>query len=177
MSISRFAALLPLLALLLSASPASAAHHTVNDDVAKALAGIEEKLVGLAEATPDGKFSYKPTPEVRSTSEVFMHVAAANYFLAGFLGAEKPADVNPGSLEKEVSTKAAVVAQLKKSFAHAKKAVAGVSQDDLTTAIKMFGSDSTKRGAMLTLVEHGSEHLGQSIAYARMAGVVPPWSR
>lgn len=173
----RSAAFLPLLALLLSASPALAAHHTVNDDVAKALAGIEKKLIGLAEATPDGKFSFKPTPEVRSVSEVFMHVAAANYFLAGFLGAEMPSDVNPGSLEKEVTTKAGVVEHLEKSFAHATKAVASVSQDDLMTAIKMFGSDSTKRGALIVLVEHASEHLGQSIAYARMAGVVPPWSR
>lgn len=173
----RIASVLAACALLVSASPATAAHHTINDDVAKSTAGIEKKLVGLAEAMPAEKFGYKPTPEVRSVSEVFMHVAAANYLFAGFLGADPPSGVDPRSLEKEVTAKADVIEHLKKSFAHVKTAVAGVSQEDVETAVKVFGSESTKRGVMVMLVEHGGEHTGQAIAYARMAGVVPPWSR
>ena len=70
-----------------------------------------------------------------------------------------------------------MIAQLKKSFEHARNAVKAVSEAQLNDAIKMFGQDATKRKAMITLVEHGSEHLGQSIAYARMNQITPPWSQ
>ena len=81
------------------------------------------------------------------------------------------------NLEKNVTMQADVIAQMKKSFDHARAAVESVSEAQLEDAIKMFGQDATKRKAMLTMVEHASEHLGQSIAYARSNGVTPPWSR
>jgi uncharacterized damage-inducible protein DinB len=43
--------------------------------------------------------------------------------------------------------------------------------------IKLFGRDASVRLAMMLTIEHNSEHLGQSIAYARMNGITPPWSR
>jgi len=39
------------------------------------------QLVALAEATPAEKFSFRPAPGVRSTSEVYMHLAVGNYWL------------------------------------------------------------------------------------------------
>jgi len=154
-------------------SSASAADHTIQDQVVQRLNSIEEKLVQLAEAMPQEKMSWRPMEGVRSPSEVFMHVAAANYFIAGALGAETPSDVNPREFEKSVTDKADVAAKLKDSFAFARKAV---EEADPEEATKLFGQESTKQGAMLVLVEHASEHLGQSIAYARMNEVVPPWS-
>ena len=161
----------------LAGLPAQAAHHSVQDDILAALDGIEKKLVDLAGATPQSKMAWRPGEGVRSTSEVFMHVAGANYFLSGMLGAPAPATVDVRNLEKNVTTQADVIAQLKKSFEHARNAVKAVSEAQLNDAIKMFGQDATKRKAMLTLVEHGSEHLGQSIAYARMNQITPPWSQ
>ena len=52
----------------------------------------------------------------------------------------------------------------------------GLNDADLEKPIKMFGYDTTHRGALMTALNHLHEHLGQSIAYARMNGVVPPWS-
>ena len=164
-------------ALCLAGLPAQAAHHSVKDDVLAALDGIEKKLVDLAGATPQAKMSWRPGDGVRSTSEVFMHVAGANYFLSGMLGAAPPAGVDVRNLEKNVTTHADVIAQLKKSFEHARKAIGAVSDEQLNDAIKMFGQDATKRKAMITMVEHASEHLGQSIAYARMNQITPPWSQ
>jgi len=43
--------------------------------------------------------------------------------------------------------------------------------------VKLFGTDMTKQGALMHLLEDQHEHLGQSIAYARINGVVPPWSK
>ena len=40
----------------------------------------------------------------------------------------------------------------------------------------LYGRDVGEWAVMLQLVTHMNEHLGQSIAYARMNGVVPPWS-
>ena len=42
--------------------------------------------------------------------------------------------------------------------------------------MKFFGRESTVRGLYLTVALHEHEHLGQSIAYARMNGIVPPWT-
>lgn len=163
--------------LCLAGLPAQAAPSSVKDEVLATLDGIETKLVGLAEATPQEKLGWRPSEGIRSTSEVFMHVASANYFIAGMLGAAPPTGVDVRGLEKNVTKQADLVEQMKKSFEYARNAVNGVSEEDLGATINMFGQESTKRNAMLTLVEHASEHLGQSIAYARMNGIVPPWSQ
>ena len=39
----------------------------------------EKQLVALAEATPEDKFTWRPAAGVRSTSEVYMHIAMANF--------------------------------------------------------------------------------------------------
>ena len=40
----------------------------------------------------------------------------------------------------------------------------------------MFGNSTTRRGVLVTILSHLHEHLGQSIAYARINGIKPPWS-
>lgn len=173
----RFLTPLALAVALIAAAPLSAAHHSVKDDVVKAVDGMEKKLVALAEAMPDDAYDWSPMEGVRTTSRVFMHVAAANFFISGALGAEMPSDVDVRGLEENVTSKKDVVAMLTKSIAHARGAIEAVPEDQLSAEIKMFGQDSTKRGAMLVIMEHMSEHLGQAIAYARSNKVVPPWSK
>jgi uncharacterized damage-inducible protein DinB len=136
---------------------------------------VEQKLISLAETTPAEKFNWRPGPDVRSVSEVFMHVAGGNYFLATFLGAKAPA--RNGDMEKKVTAKPDVVAELKKSFQHVRAAVNATSDADLEKSVKMFGNTTTYRGVQITILNHVHEHLGQAIAYARMHGMVPPWSR
>ena len=63
------------------------------------------------------------------------------------------------------------------SYAALKTALAGLSDSDLGSKVKIFGMDSTKQGAAMMLLSDQHEHLGQSIAYARSNGVVPPWSK
>jgi uncharacterized damage-inducible protein DinB len=136
------------------------------------LEDVEHKLLDLAEATPADKYAWRPAGGVRSISEVYMHIAGANYFLSTFVGVEAP-KMN-GDIEKLVTRKADVIAELKKSFDHLRAATKG---KDLEKQVKMFGSSTTHRGVMMTALTHLHEHLGQSIAYARMNGVAPPWSR
>jgi uncharacterized damage-inducible protein DinB len=137
--------------------------------------GVEKELLGLAEATPPGKFGWRPAEGVRSVSEVYMHVAGGNYLFLGFAGVKAPDGISP-SMEKDVTDKAAVIEAMKKSFAHLRAGVASISDADLDKPVKLFGHDTTVRGVLLIAATHEHEHLGQSIAYARMNGIVPPWT-
>jgi uncharacterized damage-inducible protein DinB len=134
---------------------------------------VQDKILDLAESTPVDKYTWRPAPGVRSVSEVYMHIAGGNYFLATFLGVVTPRGAE--DLEKTVTRKADVIAELKRSFEHLRSAANRT--EDLEKQVKMFNSTTTHRGVMVTMLSHLHEHLGQSIAYGRMNGVVPPWSR
>lgn len=143
------------------------------------------RLAELAGATPADKFSWAPSDEVRTVSEVYVHAVFVNFFLPMALGAAPPEglemseDMNPMALMKEweetVTAKDDVIAKLNESFAYATKAVPTIT--DLETTVETFGFPGTKRAYLLILLTHAHEHLGQSIAYARSIGVVPPWSQ
>lgn len=136
----------------------------------------EDKFLRLAEAIPAQKYTWRPAPDVRSVAEVFLHVCAANYNLYKLVGTPPPAGIDIKTLERSTTDKAKVIATLKDSFAHAKKAITSMPDADLDKSLDWFGGKNTERGILLFIVRHGAEHLGQSIAYARSIGVVPPWT-
>jgi uncharacterized damage-inducible protein DinB len=137
---------------------------------------LEGKFVGLAEAMPQSAYSWRPMDGVRSVSELFLHVAGANYRLVGMLGGKPPEGMSFDGWETSTADKAAIVAKLKDSFAHLQKVIAAIDPSKADQPMKVFGQDSTNRGALWTITEHLSEHLGQGIAYARSNKVVPPWT-
>ena len=112
---------------------------------------------------------------MRSVSEVYIHVAGGNYLFLGFAGIKPPAGLDK-EMEKNVTEKSKVIDEIKKSFAHVRAGIAALPDPDLDKPVKLFGSDSTVRGVLLVAANHEHEHLGQSIAYARMNGIVPPWT-
>ena len=136
----------------------------------------EDKFRRLAEAIPADKYAWRPTPDVRSLAEVFLHVSAANYNLYKLVGTPPPSGLDVKGLEKSTSDKEKVIATLKDSFAHAKTAIKALPDADLEKSMDWFGGKNTERGVLLFIVRHAAEHLGQSIAYARFAGIVPPWT-
>ena len=70
-----------------------------------------------------------------------------------------------------------ILEMLKGSFENARKTAMAVPDADLDKTVKFFGGQmATKRSVLLLMATHMHEHLGQSIAYARMNNVVPPWS-
>src|SRR5438552_14567916 len=46
----------------------------------------EDKFTRLADAIPADKYTWRPSPDVRSVAEVFLHVATANYNLYKLAG-------------------------------------------------------------------------------------------
>lgn len=136
----------------------------------------EDKFTRLAEAIPGEKYTWRPAADVRSFAEVFLHVSAANYNLYKMVGTPPPTGLDLKNLEKSTTDKAKIIATLKDSFAHARQAIKAMPDADLEKSMDWFGGKNTERGVLLFIVRHGAEHLGQSIAYSRMAGVVPPWT-
>ena len=134
---------------------------------------VEKKIMQLAVAVPATKYSWRPARGVRSISEVYMHMAGGNYFAAASIAAR------PASYEaqlEQIADKERVLDELRKSFDLLRGAILNASDADLDKPVRMFGNDTTEREAFMTALNHLHEHLGQSVAYARMNGVVPPWS-
>jgi uncharacterized damage-inducible protein DinB len=173
------------LAALLATVPAigaqqsTAAPTPLQDEVIKDISAVEQKYISLAEAIPQDKYSWRPGEGVRSVSEVFGHVAGANYYLVRIGGLKQMTDI-PAQDElrgmEKLTDKAQLVAAMRRSFNDARRSIAATPAADLDKPIKMFGQDMTVRQAMLLLDNHLHEHLGQAIAYARSNNVVPPWS-
>ena len=159
-----------------AAPTASAKAGGFQADLVADLDEAMEHLVQLAEAMPADKYGWRPGEGVRSFGEVLGHVAAGYYAGAQALGSPVPAGVDPRKLEG-VGDKAAAIASLRAAIDHFKAAVTAVADADLETPVELFGMKLNKRRVMLLMQGHGHEHTGQAIAYARMNGVVPPWSQ
>ena len=133
------------------------------------------QLLQLADATPAEKFAWRPGPGVRSVSEVYMHIAAGNYWLLQQAGAPSPEMAKlPKDPEKSVTSKPDVIEWLRKSQEAVKT---GYQSADRQKKVQFFGKDAVADGVFLRILVHNNEHMGQSIAYARMNGIVPPWSK
>ena len=141
---------------------------------------LHAKIVALAIAIPEEKYSWRPMPNVRSISEVLMHVATEWYYwMPRSVGGTEPADFGPPRETTQkleaISRKSEVLDQLAKSWAHGRAQVASVDAATLTGKYKPW--NVTLSHAAFNMSGDLHEHLGQLIAYARSVGVKPPWSK
>jgi uncharacterized damage-inducible protein DinB len=137
---------------------------------------VSSQLLALAQAIPEENFAWRPAPGVRSTGEVFMHIATANFYLLSVTGPKMPADMKE-DMEKSVTSKPEVISWLKRSLDAVKSAHLAVTPKDLERKVRIYDRDATVDGMYLRIIVHANEHMGQLIAYARMTGVPPPWSK
>jgi uncharacterized damage-inducible protein DinB len=142
----------------------------------KPLDGMHKQYVALATAIPQEKYSYRPAEGVRSIAEVFLHVSTANYNIPNLMGAGLPAGFDPKTFEKSTTDKAQIIDALNKSFDSAHNAIAAMTNADFNKPLPKLGPDANYGDVVYILVTHAHEHLGQSIAYARVNGIVPPWT-
>jgi uncharacterized damage-inducible protein DinB len=158
-------------------APMSAKATGARREIMQQMEDAERKYMALLGATSQEKLAFRPAPGVRSTGEVFMHMVGANYMLPGIAGVKTDPGVKLSrDMEKTVTDKAQIADMLGKSFAYAKQAMLDVPDAEMDVQVNMFGQQTAKRGVLMLMATHAHEHLGQSIAYARMNGVVPPWS-
>jgi len=171
--------------LLLLAAASAAQAQTFTSDLLKDIDDVEGKFVALAGALSPQQYGWRPGEGVRSVQEVLLHVASDNYFLPAVLGVAAPAATKitatdfaaVQAFEKQALGRDAVVAELRTSFEHFERAVASIPESRMNEKMTVFGQEFTVRGFLILSATHLHEHLGQLIAYARVNGVTPPWSR
>jgi len=139
---------------------------------AKDAGTLSDKFTGLARVM-SGKYDWKPGQGVRSVGDVYNLIVTENRMLAGVLSGTPNTGAKPAPITDPEKMQEALMA----SYIGLQKAITALSDNDLQAPVKLFGRDMTKFGALMLILEDQHEHLGQSIAYARSNGVVPPWSK
>jgi uncharacterized damage-inducible protein DinB len=175
--------------LLLFIVPVFAAQAAdLKSEYALEFAAASRQIAALAQAMPAATYEWLPGPGVRSVGEVYLHIAETNVLLLGYVavrvdfpgprfsGKESGGEIIARNLdfEKTVHGKDTIVTLLNRSLDAVKTSL---SVADLEKPVGLFGQKSTTRAVYLRILAHANEHMGQSIAYARMNGVVPPWSK
>lgn len=175
--------------ILASLSPAAFSISALADDAdhtapsydmkAQALLDLEtmqKKFVDLANAVPADKLNWRPSPDSRSFAEVFLHVAGERYGILNLMGVEKPEGFNGKTFEKSTTDRAQIVAELNKSWAVTQKAIQAMPNAEFAKLLPKLGPQANAGDVIYILVADAHEHLGQSVAYARENGIVPPWT-
>src|SRR3982751_6400900 len=128
---------------------------------------IGDKMVKLAEEFPEDKYDVRPAADVRSFADQLRHVAFWNRYVQKTLRREE-ADGQANELPPSTyPSKAKIVKVLRTTFADVAKEFGA-----------MNGSASNADAdTMVSFIEHGGEHYGQLVMYARLNGIVPPASR
>ena len=160
------------IALVAPLAQAQAQPAGLQSAFAKDAGTLSDKFTGLARVM-SGKYDWKPAQGVRSVADVFNLIVRENGLLAGVLSGTP----NPEAKLAPITDPEKMQEALKASYLNLQKAITALSDNDLQTPVKLFGHDLTKQGAVMLLLGDQHEHLGQSIAYARSNGVVPPWSK
>jgi uncharacterized damage-inducible protein DinB len=149
------------------------------DMKAQALLDLEraqKKFVDLANAVPADKLTWRPSEDSRSFAEVFLHVAGERYGIMALMGATPPASFDGKTFEKSTTDRARIVEELNKSWEFTQKAINGMTNADFAKLLPKLGPQANAGDVVYILVSDAHEHLGQSIAYARVNGIVPPWT-
>ena len=106
-----------------------------------------------------------------------MHIATANFYYLSVVGKQTmPPEIKPG-FEKSVTGKADVISWVKRSLDAARDARTRETPKELARKVEFFKRSTTADAVYLRLIIHCNEHMGQLVAYARMTGVTPPWSK
>jgi uncharacterized damage-inducible protein DinB len=164
-----------------AAPDATNADHTAPSYDMKAqalldLGRVQKKFVDLANAVPAEKFTWSPSADSRSFARVFLHVAGERYQILALMGATPPSDFNGKTFEKSTTDKAQIIAQLNQSWDWAQKTISGMTNADFAKLLPKLGPQANAGDVVYILVADAHEHLGQLVAYARVNGIVPPWT-
>ena len=136
-----------------------------------------EKVISLAEAVPAGTYAKRPVPPVMPLARMFAHIAHYNYeYPARAMGITVPPGIDRDTLEN-VASKPSVIALLRSSADHVRRVIRDMPDAQLAQMTTLYGRRVPQWAVLIQLLAHMDDHMGQTIAYARVSGVVPPWSQ
>ena len=156
--------------------PAAPTITTLAGDVQADWAIQKEWLVNAADAMPDEKFGYKPTPAQRSYGEQIMHVVQANQQVVAMLGGKTP----PPAINLKAATKADVMTALRQSMDYLEVVLKDFTDQQLNERIAaggFMGPTASRLRAIYWSMQHSLDIYGQMVVYLRLNGIVPPASR
>ena len=146
-----------------------------------------------SKAVPEDKYSWRPMEGVRSFGEVFMHMAGSTLLFGSMTGMKIPDGpahdlatvyMKKGfempelfAAEAAVKDKAKILEIMEQSFQIGRDMIRNMPDADLDKSFSFFGRPMTQRGLLIFMGNHLNQHVGQSIAYARVNHIVPPWSQ
>jgi uncharacterized damage-inducible protein DinB len=172
----RIAILLPLIlatpvAAQQAASPSPAMAVGAAKGMWQAMTGY---ITAAAEQMPEADYAFRPAKDVRTFGQLLGHVAGAQAMICAAALGEKGGGED--DIEKTATTKAALVAALKKTTEDCQRAYA---QTDVASAgaTTLFGRPSLKINALVLNAVHNAEHYGNLVTYMRIKGMVPPSSQ
>jgi uncharacterized damage-inducible protein DinB len=140
------------------------------------LDNVNKKFISLAEALPQDKFNWRPAPDARSFAEVFLHVAGERYTILELGGAAPPAGFDRKTFEKSTTDRAKIIEELKKSGDFTQATIGAMTNSEFAKLLPKLGPQANAGDVVYILVADAHEHMGQSVAYARENGIVPPWT-
>ncbi len=159
------------------AAQAQAGGSDVRNELLRHFGYSMSRAIALAEAMPADKYTWRPGAGVMPVAQVYAHIAHYNYrYPSTAMGVNAPAGVQLDTLER-MTDKAQIVALLRQSADYVRTAITDMPAARLESTTTLYGRQVPQWAVLVQLVAHMNEHLGQSIAYARSVGVVPPWSR
>jgi uncharacterized damage-inducible protein DinB len=141
---------------------------------------LHDKVLALANAIPAEKYSWRPSKDVRSISQLLAHIAGEWFVLCPrSVGGQPAAGFEaPGeAMQKleEITTKVEVIAQLNSSWDYCSSLLSTIDSSRLVP--DSLPARMSFQRVVLLVSGDLHEHLGQLIAYARSVGVTPPWSK
>jgi hypothetical protein len=137
---------------------------------------VQKKFVDLANAVPADKLTWRPSEDSRSFAEVFLHVAGERYQILALGGATPPAGFDGKTYEKSTTDKARIVDELNRTWEFTQKTINAMNNADFAKLLPKLGPQANAGDVVYILVVDAHEHLGQVVAYARVNGIVPPWT-
>jgi hypothetical protein len=148
------------------------------------LSNTEREVVGLTEAMPADKFNFAPSnglfTGVRTFGLEARHIAFEINSVASALLSEPIPSQEHDNGPDNLTTKDAIVKYLKDAFAHAHRAVATLTNEnllELTTDPFNPKGKSTRVASVGIFYWHTYDHYGQMVEYLRMNNIKPPASR
>jgi len=145
---------------------------------------VQGRITQLAEAVPQSAYEWRPAEGVRSVSEVYLHAAFSNYICVTVTGGTVPKEIGfemdfskANAWDTQTTDKTVILEKVNESFEVLKERIGMLTEEDLNREVEIFGMKMSTRNFIISMIAHSHEHLGQSIAYARINGVVPPWSK
>ena len=142
---------------------------------------MRDKFLSLAEAFPEEMWDWAPMEDTRSVRDVMVLMVAEGNVFPGMWGADPPSG-GASDFGAEIGrvtpmSKADVIREMGSALNYMIEATRSLTPDQRRADANWFGEATNGVGIVGYSVVDMHEHLGQSIAYARMNQIVPPWSR